>query len=163
LNVYRLIDVRQTEIHAANPLVTEPRAFDVELSTEELKIHISPGIDQIPAELFRAGGKTVCCEIHKVIISILHIEKLPEKWKESIIIRIYKKRDKTDCSKCRAYQFCQLRIQLVSNILLSRLTPYAEEIIGDHQCGLRRSRSSTDHIFCTHQILEKRKGNKMKQ
>ena len=35
-----------------------------------------------------------------------------------------------------AYHFCQLRTyKILSNILLSRLTPYAEEIIGDHQCG----------------------------
>jgi hypothetical protein len=39
---------------------------------------------------------------------------------------------------------------------LSRLTPYAEEIIGNHQCGFRRNRSTTDHIFCIRQILEKK-------
>jgi hypothetical protein len=44
---------------------------------------------------------------------------------------------------------------ILSNILLSRLTPYAEEIIGDNQCGFRHNRSTTDHIFCVHQILEK--------
>jgi len=36
------------------------------------------------------------------------------------------------------------------------LTPYAEEIIGDHQHGFQRNRSTTDHIFCIHQILEKK-------
>jgi sorting nexin-29 len=36
------------------------------------------------------------------------------------------------------------------------LTPYADEIIGDHQCGLRRNRSTTDQIFCIRQILEKK-------
>jgi len=40
--------------------------------------------------------------------------------------------------------------------LLSRLTPYVKEIIGDHQCGSRRNRSTIDHIFCIHQILEKK-------
>jgi len=30
------------------------------------------------------------------------------------------------------------------------------EIIGDHQCGFQRNRSTTDHIFCIHQILEKK-------
>jgi hypothetical protein len=40
--------------------------------------------------------------------------------------------------------------------LLSRLTPYAEEITGDHQCGFRHNRSTTDHIFCIRQILEKK-------
>ena len=47
--------------------------------------------------------------------------------------------------------------KILSNILLSRLTPYAEEIIGDHQCGFQRSISTTDHIFCIRQILEKKR------
>jgi hypothetical protein len=45
--------------------------------------------------------------------------------------------------------------KILSNILLSRLIPYAEEIIGDHQCGFRRNRS-TDQIFYIHQIREKK-------
>jgi hypothetical protein len=43
-----------------------------------------------------------------------------------------------------------------SNTLLSRLTPYAQEITGDNQCGFRPNRSTTDHIFCIRQILEKK-------
>jgi sorting nexin-29 len=39
---------------------------------------------------------------------------------------------------------------------LSRLTPYAEEIIGDQQCGFRHNRSTTDHIFIIRQILKKK-------
>ena len=31
-----------------------------------------------------------------------------------------------------------------------------KEIIGDHQCGFRRNRSTIDHIFCIRQILEKK-------
>jgi len=38
--------------------------------------------------------------------------------------------------------------KILSNILLSRLTPYAVEIIGDHPCGLRCNWSTTDHIYC---------------
>jgi len=46
--------------------------------------------------------------------------------------------------------------KILSNILLSRLTPYAEDIIGNHQCGFQLNRSTTDHIFCISQILEKK-------
>jgi hypothetical protein len=46
--------------------------------------------------------------------------------------------------------------KILSNILLSRLTPYAGEIIGYHQCGFRRRRSTADHTFCIRQILEKK-------
>jgi hypothetical protein len=46
--------------------------------------------------------------------------------------------------------------KIVSNILLSRLIPYADEIVGDHKCGFRRNRSTTDQIFYIRQILEKK-------
>jgi hypothetical protein len=42
----------------------------------------SPGIDQIPAELIKAGDSKICGEIHKLIISIWDKEELPEEWKE---------------------------------------------------------------------------------
>jgi len=47
-----------------------------ELAIEKLKSHKSPGIDQIPAELIKTGGRTIYLEIHKPIISILKKEKL---------------------------------------------------------------------------------------
>jgi hypothetical protein len=59
LNVHGVNDDRQTEIHTAKPLVTEPSAFEVEMAIEKLKRHKSPGIDQIPAELIKAGGKKI--------------------------------------------------------------------------------------------------------
>jgi len=70
LNVHGAKDVRQAEIHTAEPLVPGPSAFEVELAIEKLKSHKSPGIDQIPAELIKAGGRTIRCAIHKLIISI---------------------------------------------------------------------------------------------
>ena len=94
LNVHGVNNVSQKEIHIAEPLVPEPSASEVELSIEKLKSHKSPGTDQIPAELIKAGGKAIRCEIHKPIISISNKEELPEEWKESIIVPIYKKGDK---------------------------------------------------------------------
>jgi len=42
---------------------------------------------------------------------------------------------------------------MLFNILVSRSTPYAGEITGDHQCQLRRNRPTTDHVFRIRQIL----------
>ena len=120
----------------------------------KLKSHKSPGIDEIPAELIKAGGGTICGEIHKLITSIWKKEKLPEEWKKSIILPIHKKGNKTDCNNYRGISLLPTTYKILSNILFSRLTPYAKEIIGDHQCGFRRNRSTIDHICCIRQILE---------
>jgi len=89
------------------------------LAIEKLKSHKSPGIDQIPAALIKAGGRTICSEIQKLIISIWNKEELPEEWKESIIVPIYKKSDKTDCSNYRGISFVPTMYKILSNILLS--------------------------------------------
>jgi hypothetical protein len=60
-------DVRLKEIHATEPLVPEPSAFEVEVAIEELKRHKSPGIDQIPAEVIKVGGTTIRSLIRKLI------------------------------------------------------------------------------------------------
>jgi hypothetical protein len=39
LNVHGVSDVRQAEIHTAEPLVPEPSALEVELAIEKLKSH----------------------------------------------------------------------------------------------------------------------------
>ena len=73
------------------------------------------------------------------------------------IPRIYRKRDKTDCNNYRGISLLPTTYKILSNILLSRLIPYAEESAGDRQCEFRRNRSTTDHtIFCIRQILEKK-------
>ena len=70
LNVHGVNGVRQTEIHTAEPLVPELSAVEVELAVVELKSHKSPGIDQIPAELIKAGGREIRYEIHKLITRV---------------------------------------------------------------------------------------------
>jgi len=71
LNVHGANDVKQTEIHTAEPLVPVPSAFEVEMDSEKLKRHKSPGIDQIRSKLIKAGGRTIRSEIHKLIIFYL--------------------------------------------------------------------------------------------
>jgi hypothetical protein len=49
LHVHGVDDVRQTEVHTAEPLVLELSAFEIEMAIEKLKVQKSPGIKQITA------------------------------------------------------------------------------------------------------------------
>jgi hypothetical protein len=85
------------DIHTAEPLVPEPSLVEVEIAIGKLKSYGSPGTDQILIEMIKAGGETLYSEIHRLICSIWNKDELPQQWKESIIVPIYKKDDKTDC------------------------------------------------------------------
>jgi hypothetical protein len=70
----------------------------VEIVIRELKSYKSSSTDNMPAELIKAGGETLYPEIHILICSIWNKEELPQQWKESVLIAIHKKGDKTDCN-----------------------------------------------------------------
>jgi hypothetical protein len=91
LNVHRVSDVRQIEIHIAEPLVPDPSHFGVEIAFANLRRLKSPGSDQIPAEFIQAGVEILHSKIPKQINSIRKKEKLPDQWKESIIVSVHKK------------------------------------------------------------------------
>jgi hypothetical protein len=118
-----------------------------------LKKYKLPGADQILAELIQAGGETLYSKIHTLIDSNWNKEELPQHWTESIIVPVYKD-NKTDSSNYRGISLLSTSYKIVSNILLSRLSPYVDEIIWDHQCGFQRDRPIIDQIVYIHQIPE---------
>jgi hypothetical protein len=81
---------------------------------------------------------------------------LPQQWKESVIVPLYKEGDKTDCNNYQGVSLLSTAYKILSNIFLARLTSYVSEIIGDHQCGFHHNRSTTDQILYIWQILEKK-------
>jgi hypothetical protein len=57
--------------------------------------------NQIPTEMIKARGRRIRSEIRKFINSVWNKEKLPEVWKELVIVPIYKMGDKTGCNNYR--------------------------------------------------------------
>jgi sorting nexin-29 len=154
LNVHDVSDVSQIEIHTAEQLIPGPSHLEVEISNEKLKKYKSLGSDQIAAELYQAGVEILVSVIHKLITSIWNEEVMPDLWNESIIVPIHKRVIKLTNNYC-GISLLSISYKMLSNIFPSRLSPYIDEIIGDHQCGFRRNRKTTDQIFCIRQILEK--------
>jgi hypothetical protein len=83
--MHNVSDVRQIEVHTAEPLVPGPSRLEVEIAIAKLTKYKSPSSDQIPGELIQAGAEMLLSEIHKLIYSVWNEEELPDQWKESII------------------------------------------------------------------------------
>jgi hypothetical protein len=56
LNVDRVLDDRQMDIHTAEPLVLEPGLVEVEIAIGKLKSYKSPGTDQILGRIDQSRG-----------------------------------------------------------------------------------------------------------
>jgi hypothetical protein len=100
MNVQGTRDIRQTEIHTAELLVFEPSTFEFEMAIEKVKGHKSQIIDQVAAEFIKSGGRTIYYESINVLIRS-GIRGTALGVKELIIVPIYKKAHKTDCSNYR--------------------------------------------------------------
>jgi sorting nexin-29 len=72
------------------------------------------------------------------------------------VVPIHKEGDEIDCSNYQGISLLSTSYKILSNVLLTRLTPYVDEITGVHHCGFQHDRSTTDQIFYMRQILEKK-------
>jgi hypothetical protein len=102
---------------------------------------------QILPELLKKGGETLWRSIHHLIKLIWVQHKMPEEESMGIIQPIYNQGDKLECSNFRATTLLNVIYKVLSGILYNRLRVYAEEILGDYQCGFRANRSTIDHNF----------------
>jgi len=60
-HLFQLFGVQEAD---SNTYSRTTSAFEFQMAVEKLKGHKSPGTDQIPAELIKAGGRTIRYEIH---------------------------------------------------------------------------------------------------
>jgi uncharacterized phage protein gp47/JayE len=57
-------------MHTPEPLVCDPRFFEVEIAIAKLKTHKSSDTNKILAELFQERSETLWSEVHKLINSV---------------------------------------------------------------------------------------------
>jgi hypothetical protein len=155
-NTHDINNVTQKEMHKAEPLGPKSSSTKTETAIEKLKRYKLPDNAKILTKLILAGGSTLCSKIHKHINFVQKKKELSQQWKESITVPTYIIGDKTDCINYKWISLLSTTYKISSNIVVSMLTLYIDKIIGDYQHGFWRNRSTTDQIFCIHQIMEKK-------
>lgn len=135
--------------------VEPPTMEEVQQAINELKNNRAPGEDGIVAEVLKTGGKVLQENLFSLILEVWQQEQMPSQWQVAVICPIHKKGDKSKCSNYRGISLLSVCYKVFAKILQKRLTPIAENLIGEYQCGFRKNRSTTDQIFTIRQILEK--------
>lgn len=144
-----------TEYHNVEPWVEEPSQKEVETAIKCLKNNKSPGEDAIASELLKKGGKRIGGIMHNLILRIWREEKIPSDWRKAIVIPIYKKGDKEICGNYRGISLLSNAYKVLSKVIQGRLEQYTKVLIGDHQAGFIKGRSTTDQLFILKEAISK--------
>ena len=134
-----------------------PTTDEVKSAIAKLKCHKAPGIDGIPAEVYKLGGDTLHNKLTDLFAACWEKGSLPQVLRDAVIVSLYKnKGEKSDCSNYRGITLLSIAGKILARIILNRLLPtIAEEDLPESQCGFRANRGTSDMTFVLRQIQDK--------
>ena len=93
--------------------------------------------------------------MYELVRQMWEEERIPEEWKEIIIVPIHKRGDRDGCENYRGIALGIAAYKILSNIILGKIKPYIEKVIGDNQNGFRDGRPVIDNTPALKIINEK--------
>ena len=107
------------------------------------------------------GGEVLLNKITRVFRFIWHEEAMPEEWRMSVLVPIFKgKGDRKECGNYRGIKLMSHTLKLWERVIEVRLRKEVQ--IAELQFGFMPERSTIDAIFGLRMLMEKwRKGQKV--
>jgi hypothetical protein len=131
-----------------------PTKEEIVHAIKTLKSGKAPGHDQLNAELLKADPATSAKRLHPIFRSIWEEENIPEDWRKGSIVKIPKKGNLAECGNWRGITLLSIPSKVMCKIIIQRIEPALDKILRKEQCGFRKGRGCTDHIFALKNILE---------
>ena len=102
--------------------------------------------NEVPTDLFKAGGETVLDRMHRICVAIWETGEWPEEWTFSTFIPLPKKGDLKQCASYRTIALVSHASKILLRIILERIRVKTETEIADEQAGFRQGRGTRDQI-----------------
>ena len=95
----------------------------VEAAVQSLKKGKSAGVDNIPAELVKAGGESVITTLTTICYKIWQTGEWPTQWTQSLVITLPKKGNLQQCQNYQTINLISHPSKVMLKIILNRLRP----------------------------------------
>ena len=96
---------------------------------------------------------------HSALLALIHeawpVGEVPQAWRNAELVTIPKRGDLSSCDNWRGIALLDVVGKALGRLLQNGLQVVAELELPETQCGFRRGRSCTDHIFTLLQSIEK--------
>eukprot|EP00731_Ephydatia_muelleri_P032194 Em0023g701a len=136
-------------------LARPPTVEEVRCALSQVKCNRAAGKDGIPAELLIYGGEQALTFLHTICTEVWSSELIPKEWVDSITVPLPKKGNLQLCDNWRGISLLSVAGKVFARVLANRITPVAESILDETQCGFQKCRGTIDMIFVARQLQEK--------
>ena len=128
---------------------------EVRRAVKRLKMRKAPGICGVVSEMLKAGGEVVVEWLTEVFNMVWRIGVAPEDWKNAVIVPVYKKGSRLDCSNYRGISLMSIVGKVFARVLNERVKEVTGDKVMDEQGGFRSGRGCCDQIFAVKQMVKK--------
>ena len=154
MNVENERGERTDRAQAVNQEVPQISKEEVRAAMERMKRGKAVGPDDIPAEAWSCLGELAVDFLARLFNNILATEKMPEEWRQSILVPIFKnKGDAQSCNNYRGIKLISHSMKLWERVVEARLR--REVDISEQQYGFMPGKSTTDALFALRMLMEK--------
>ncbi|KAI0496459.1 hypothetical protein KFK09_022776 [Dendrobium nobile] len=137
-----------------------------DFTKEELKVTLksmdsnkSPGADGANAYFCKNYWCIVQEATWNAIEEFYKTGRMPEKWKETVVVLIPKIQNAKECSKFRPICLCQTVYKLAAGMILNRFKNCLPKVISEYQGAFVLGRSISDNCFIAQEIISKMKSS----
>jgi len=126
------------------------KTSEVTAALKRMKKHKAPGLSWLAAEMIQAAGDIGTQWILDLCIGIVKDGYIPEDWKSSLVLPIYKgKGDPMECGSYSGTKLFEHAMKVVERIFEHRIPQQVE--VDDMQFGFVKGEGTTDAIFIAKQ------------
>ena len=127
---------------------------EVKAAIKKGKPNKAPGSSKVSLDLIKALGETGEQWMHKVIEKVWEEEVMPDDWKMSEMVTLYKQKgDSLECGNYRGIKLLEHSLKIMERVIDKRLRQLIE--INELQFGFMPGRGATDAMFIARQLQEK--------
>ena len=131
-----------------------PSQAEVLAVLKKMKNHRAPGDDAITADMLKHLPESGIRELTRTIQTIWKDRRIPDTWREAVIIPLHKKSSVTQPSNYRGISLLRVTYKILERLILERLIQHREARCRDEQAGFRPGRSTIDQVFALRRLLE---------
>ena len=113
------------------------------------------GKNRVLPAMIRSCGEVMVDNILELLQTVWREQKVPEEWRDAMLIPIPKKGDSSHCDNWRSISLLDVMGKVFAKVIQRRLQVVVEDSLPDSQCGFRSGRGCVDMIFCARQLVEK--------